>query len=120
MFLNFEDFKSMYPDYTLDESAYKSLEERAEVDINGLTFSRSNNFDTLTDYQKVLVKRATAMQVMFINDNSELIDSPLSSYSISGVSMSFDKSKVVQLDNVTTTRAVYGVLEQTGLCYRGL
>lgn len=56
----------------------------------------------------------------FIYDNSELLESPLSAYSISGVSMSFDKSKVVSLDGVITTRQVYNVLMQTGLCYRGL
>ena len=50
----------------------------------------------------------------------ELLESPLSAYSISGVSMSFDKSKVVSLDGVITTRQVYNVLMQTGLCYRGL
>lgn len=122
MYLTFTDFKAMYPESELTEKQFTSLESRAETDINGLTFNRitAQGFDTLTDFQKSLVSRATAMQVDFISDNSELIDSPLSAYSISGVSMSFDKSKVVQLDNVTTTRAVYGVLEQTGLCYRGL
>lgn len=48
------------------------------------------------------------------------MNSPLNSYSISGVSMSFDFSKIVTVGGVTTTSEVYDLLMQTGLCYRGL
>ncbi len=122
MYLTFEQYFEQYPDTDIEAENFESLEKRAETDINGLTFNRisAKGFDTLTDFQKSLVRRATAMQVKFINENSELLDSPLSGYSISGVSMSFDKSKTVNVCGVTTSNNVYNVLMQTGLLYRGL
>ena len=93
-----------------------------KANIDTLTFNRitAEGIDSFTDFQRERIKRSAALQMKFIYDNSELLESPLSAYSISGVSMSFDKSKVVSLDGVITTRQVYNVLMQTGLCYRGL
>lgn len=124
MYLTLAEFLQMYPnsDISNENGVFDDLRQRAETDINGLTFNRitAKGFENLTDFQKGLVKRSAAMQVKFIYDNSELLDSPLSAYSISGVSMSFDNSKVVTLNGVTTTNQVCSALIQTGLCYRGL
>ena len=93
MYLSYEEYKKLYPDTTITENQFTALESRAENDINGLTFNRitAQGFDNLTEFQQNLVMQAVAMQITFISDNSELLDSPLSAYSISGVSMSFDK-----------------------------
>lgn len=90
--------------------------------VDGFTFNRiaQSGFENLTDFQKELVKEAVRLHADFIYDNAELLDSPLSAYSISGVSMSFDRSKIVTVNGITTTSEVYGLLMQTGLCYRGL
>lgn len=120
MYLSYEQYKEHYPDTTITENQFTALENRAENDINGLTFNRITAIENLTRFQQKLVRQAVAMQITFISDNSELIDSPLSSYSISGVSMSFDKSKIMACDGVTTTRQIYNYLVQTGLCYRGI
>ncbi len=103
--------------------SYNALENRAESDIDTLTFNRITaiGFNNLTAFQQDKVRLALSQQTAFVFDNAELLDSPLSSYSISGVSMSFDSSKVIiNYCGVTTTRQVYNTLLQTGLCYRGL
>lgn len=122
MYLTYNQFYEQYPDTQIQEDRFQSLEQRAEADINGLTFNRitAKGFESLSDFQKSIIRRAVAMQVNFINDNSELLDSPLSSYSISGVSMSFDKSKITEVGGVLTSKSIYGVLLQSGFCYRGL
>lgn len=122
MYLTYNQFYEQYPDTQIQEDRFQSLVQRAETDINGLTFNRitAKGFESLSDFQRSIIRRAAAMQVNFINDNSELLDSPLSSYSISGVSMSFDKSKITEVDGVLTSKSIYGVLLQSGLCYRGL
>lgn len=122
MYLTYNQFYERYPDTQIQEDRFQSLEQRAETDINGLTFNRitTKGFESLSDFQKSIIRRAVSMQVNFIHDNSELLDSPLSSYSISGVSMSFDKSKITEVDGVLTSKSIYGVLLQSGLCYRGL
>lgn len=122
MYLGYAEYKKLYPDSTITEQQFNTLEERAETDIDTLTFNRITaiGFDNLTDFQRERVLRSLMWQVNFINDNFELLDSPLSAYSVSGVSMSFDKSKIVVLNGVTTTNQIHNALMQTGLCYRGL
>lgn len=94
----------------------------AERVIDSLTFNRivKRGFDSLTEFQKGLVREAVRLQADFVYSNGELLDSPLAAYSISGVSMSFDRSRIVQTGGMTTTSEVCGLLMQTGLCYRGL
>lgn len=91
-------------------------------DIDSLTFNRivKAGFENLTEFQQELIKEAVQLHADFCYDNAELLDSPLSSYAINGVSMSFDKSKIVDIGSVTTSSQVYSLLMQTGLCYRGL
>lgn len=122
MYLTFSEFVKLFPNAEIKEPEFSALVAKAESDVNSLTFNRvtAQGYSTLTDFQRKLISQATAEQVMFINENCELIESPLSSYSIGGVSMSFDKSKVVEIGSVVTSKKVYGLLMQTGLCYRGL
>lgn len=122
MYLTSTEFCNICPECDISEEQFSAILQRAESDIDTLTFNRitAEGIDGFTDFQRERIKRSTALQMKFIYDNSELLESPLSAYSISGVSMSFDKSKVVSLDGVITTRQVYNVLMQTGLCYRGL
>ena len=90
--------------------------------IDGFTFNRivKSGFENLTEFQQELIREAVRLHADFTYDNAELLNSPLSSYSISGVSMSFDRSKIVTVNGITTTSEVYGLLMQTGLCYRGI
>jgi len=122
MYLTSTEFCNICPECDISEEQFSAILQRAESDIDTLTFNRitAEGIDSFTDFQRERIKRSAALQMKFIYDNSELLESPLSAYSISGVSMSFDKSKVVSLDGVITTRQVYNVLMQTGLCYRGL
>lgn len=101
------------------------LEERlcaACRDIDTLTFDRIKKvgFEGLTEFQQELVRDAVRLHADFCYDNAELLESPLASYAINGVSMSFDRSKIVTVCGVTTSSGVYNLLMQTGLCYRGL
>jgi len=96
--------------------------KRACRNIDSLTFNRivEKGFENLSEFQQELIKEAVVLHMDFCYENAELLESPLSAYSINGVSMSFDKSKVVELGGVTTSSETYSLLMQTGLCYRGL
>lgn len=101
------------------------LEDRLKAacrDIDSLTFDRivKKGFENLTEFQQGLIKEAVQLHADFCYDNSDMLNSPLASYAINGVSMSFDKSKIVTVGGVTTSNSVYSLLMQTGLCYRGL
>lgn len=117
MYLRPDEYKGNIP---ADE-----LEDRLKAacrDIDSLTFNRivKKGFENLTEFQQGLIKEAVQLHADFCYDNADLLDSPLASYAINGVSMSFDKSKIVTSGGVTTSSSVYALLMQTGLCYRGL
>jgi len=90
--------------------------------VDSLTFNRivKAGFENLTEFQQELIRDAVRLHAEFSYDNAELLNCPLSSYSISGISMSFDRSKIVTVGGITTTGEVYNLLMQTGLCYMGL
>jgi hypothetical protein len=115
-YLTSEEYSGDIP----EEERDSRLEQASRV-IDSLTFNRivGAGFENLTEFQQETVKRAVSKQAEFAYSNAELLESPLSSYGISGVSMSFDRSKVLTIGGVTTTNEVYGLLMQTGLCYRG-
>lgn len=118
--------KKLYlePDEYMGSIPQDELENRlrkACCAVDGFTFNRivKTGFENLTEFQQELVREAVRLHADFIYDNADLLESPLSAYSISGVSMSFDRSKIVTVNSITTTSEVYGLLMQTGLCYRG-
>lgn len=117
LYLEPDRYTGNIPSGDLEKSLYKAC--RA---VDGLTFNRivKYGFENLTEFQQELVREAVRIHADFIYDNADLLESPLSSYSILGVSMSFDRSRIITVNGVTTTSEVYGLLMQTGLCYRGL
>lgn len=117
MYLNPDDYSGSVPKEELE----KFLKTACRT-VDSLTFNRivKAGFDNLTEFQQELIKEAVQLHADFAYDYGELLNSPLASYSISGVSMSFDKSKIVTVGGVTTTSEVYNLLMQTGLCYREL
>ena len=49
-----------------------------------------------------------------------MLGNPLASYSVNGVSMSWDKGAVQCVCGVYTSPAILSILSQTGLTYRGV
>ena len=117
MYLDPSDYTGNIPAEELEKRL-----RRACRDIDSLTFNRivRTGFENLTEFQQELVREAVELHADFCYDNAELLESPLSSYSINGVSMSFDKSKIVTVGGITTSSEVYSLLMQTGLCCRSL
>ena len=96
------------------------LFELASDAVDALCYGRIRKvgFDNLTKFQQEKVKKAVCLHVSFLSTYGELLNSPLSSYGINGVSMSFDAAKVVTQGNVTTNQAVMQQLRQSGLATR--
>lgn len=55
--------------------------------VDGFTFNRivKAGFENLTEFQQELIKEAVRLHADFVHDNADLLESPLSAYSISGV-----------------------------------
>lgn len=88
--------------------------------IDALCYGRIRKvgFEKLTEFQQERVRKAVCLHTKFLLTYGELLNSPLSSYGINGVSMSFDASKVVTQGGVTTNQAVMQQLRQSGLATR--
>ena len=106
-YVTIDDYMRICPE---GDATQQNLES-AEYDIDSLTFNRiiGQGFDRLAE-----------RQADFLREYGELLSNPLSSYAINGVSMSWDKSMLVQQDGVSTLRSIYALLQQSGLTYRGL
>lgn len=117
MYLSPEKYTGEIP----EEQAESFLRKACRA-VDSLTFNRivERGFENLSEFQQKLIEEAVSLHADFCFNNAELLESPLSAYSISGVSMSFDRSRIVSVDSVITTSEVYRLLLQTGLCYRGV
>lgn len=111
----------------LELEEFDGLEDalrKASRHIDSLTFNRivAQGFENLTLFQQELVTEVTCRQALFEHENTELIESALSSYSINGVSMGFstDSWNLVVENGVAMPRELYSFLKQTGLCCRVL
>lgn len=116
-----------------DESYYKekyqgkltddleSKLRRAQQHVDSLTFNRivGIGFAKLTTFQQTVIKEVVCLQVDFEDENQEMLDSVLSSYSINGVSMNFGSNWNVVIQNgIAMQRSTYEILKQTGLTNR--
>lgn len=117
-----QEYREAYPDCTLTDEQLMPLIRQASSDIDGMTFCRIRRigFEHLTPYQQMKVKEATTLHAAFLGAYSDILSSPLSSYGINGVSMSFDTKRTVTQGGVTTSSQVYSQLLQSGLAHLGV
>lgn len=117
-----EMFLKYFPKSEIPEHEIDNQLEAASIDIDGLTFNRINacGFDCLTDFQKGIVSRSVCYHTQFKFDNAEMLESIIASYSINGVSVSLDVKKLVTINDVVTSKSVFSILKQSGLCTRRL
>ena len=116
------DYFALFPvaETAPPDEAFRS----ASRHVDSLTFNRivaAGGVDGLTAFQQEVVKEVVCRQAAFETENADLISSVLSSYSINGVSVQFGSAwNVLVQSGVAMQRDVYALLEQTGLCWRGV
>lgn len=96
---------------------------KASRQLDILTFNRIRQiggFEKLTEYQQDTIKDFLVNVADFIYTNEDVLDNILSSYSINGVSMSFNGSWNLTIQNgVAVKTEDYKLLQTTGLTYQG-
>lgn len=103
----------------LDEEELGLALERASRDVDSLTWNRivKRGFDDLTAFQQQIVTQTVCRLAFWQTEQGDLLDSPLSGYSINGVSAQYGDSQAVTIQNgVMIPKRLYRLLEQTGLC----
>lgn len=118
-----QDYKEIIGGNTIPEDEIERQLRAASRHIDSLTYNRivGRGFSNLTEFQQEIVKEVCCTQAGFEYENSDVINSILSSYSINGVSMQMNQSWNVFVDKgVVMKRDTYELLSQTGLCCLGL
>ena len=108
--------------YTAVPDDFSRLVQKASRDIDTLTYCRINGigWENLTDFQREAVTEACCDIVQFMDENRELLCTPLSSYSINGVSMQFSFNPTVFVQSgIVMRQSTYGRLVSTGFCCAG-
>lgn len=104
-------FRDKFADYVNTDDKLSAAEH---IDI--LTNFRIHSFSDLTDFQKNIVTIVHTRLTEFEKENSDLLGSLLTSYSINGVSMAFG-DRVKCISGVVIPADLYSLLCSTGLCY---
>lgn len=117
-----DDYTLYCPGGTLSGDDLPVKLERASSQIDALCYGRirRTGFDRLTEFQQDCIRQATCLHAEFLTNYADALESPLQSYGINGVSMTFDANRVRQQGGVTTSGEVYSLLLQTGLAHRGV
>lgn len=117
------DFFMLVRDAPVDDAVMAVMDaklEQASDDVDALCFGRIRKigFDNLTKFQQEKVRKAVCYHAAFLYEYGEELQSPLTSYGINGVSMSFSKERTVTQGGVTTNNTVMTQLRQSGLASR--
>lgn len=108
--------------YTTVPEDFDRLAAKASRDIDTLTYCRINGigWDNLTEFQREAITEVCCDMVQFTDENRDILDTPLTSYSINGVSMQFKFNPTIFVQGgIIMRQSTYGRLISTGLCYAG-
>ncbi len=117
-----DECSSFLPIELLSLPDLPALLERASDQVDAMCFGRiqSRGMERLTQYQQEQIKKAVCKHAAFLHFYGDALESPLESYGINGVSMSFSPNRVITQGGTTTSCEVYSLLLKTGLAYRGV
>lgn len=123
MYAGIEYYKNTYKGNLEDTEIEKAL-EKASRHIDTLTYNRivAIGFDNLTEYQQGIIKECECLMADWETENTDYINSMLSSYSLNGASMSFtgQSASATVVSGVAVSREIYSHLQKCGLCTRSL
>ena len=123
MYAGIEYYKNTYKGNLEDTEIEKAL-EKASRHIDTLTYNRivEKGFDNLTEYQQGIIKECECLMADWETENTDYINSMLSSYSLNGASMSFtgQSASATVVSGVAVSREIYSHLQKCGLCTRSL
>jgi hypothetical protein len=98
---------------SIDEENVEKYLKKASRNIDILTFNRID-IDKVTEWEKEILAIATCEFANFLFENEDILNSTISSYSLNGVSISYDKIANTQtINNVTVPNSVMNLLNQT-------
>lgn len=118
MTITANEYADLSRSHAVPESELETALKAAWQDIMAMTYDRAGG--ALSEFQIGLLRQCTVDQADFRAQYAALLDNPLASYSVNGVSMSWDTARLRQLGGVYTSPRIEAQLIRTGLLYRGV
>lgn len=117
-----EDYARYFPGGSLSGAELDAALERASRQVDAYCFGRIRaiGFDKLTGFQQDCIRQATCLHAEFLSSYGDALESPMQSYGINGVSMTFDAGRIASQGGVSTSSEAASLLLQTGLAHRGI
>lgn len=107
----------MYSVYIENQGITDEFAIKAAEHIDTLTFNHIKDFNSLTEFQQIIIKRVHNRLTAYERENEDILNSQVQSYSLNGVSMSFGSQGVKNICGVAIPSELYSLLVSTGLCY---
>lgn len=110
----------------LPEDMFPQFEARAELAIDAVTgfyATKNNGIDTLPSWIQSLYKKAICSQIDYLHEQGlsvSVAGASESSFSVGKVSVTSGKNNEAKLGSTMIAPSAVGLLEQTGLLYRGV
>ena len=123
MYISADDILAYNAEFTRTATDINRLINEAEDAVNSLTYYRipaKGGLQEFSEFVQKQVKKACCEQVIFLHTYGDMVNSPLQSYGINGVSMTLKEDAVISRGGVTVSRRVYNLLLPTNLMYRGI
>lgn len=119
-YADYDYYKDNYKG-TLDETTANKLLDEASDQVDRLTYGRirKKEFNTLSEYQQEMIKKAVCFQADFIGAYGEYLNMPLSGFSAGDISLSFNKDNQ-GAGGIIADKKTLDYLAQTGLSSRRL
>lgn len=106
----------MYREYIAEDPEASEASLSAALHIDVLAGFRIRNFRELTAFQQSIITLVHDKLAEFERENADILEMPLTSYTVNGVSMAFG-DKIKSVNGVTIPADLYSLLCSTGLCY---
>lgn len=116
-------YLNTYKGSIIPENEIEKSLKQASMHTDTLTYNRivGKTFEKLTKFQQDIIQEVVCRLADFEYENADILQTPLSSYSINGVSMSFGQNWNVQIQNgIAIPKDYYCLLAQTGLTCRNV
>ncbi|MDF2610046.1 MAG: hypothetical protein K0R92_1520 [Lachnospiraceae bacterium] len=112
-------YTSEYEGTTIPADEQNKALKQSSRHIDALTYNRivGRGITNLTTFQQEIIKECCCELADFEYENTDYIESVLKQYGINGVSMSFEASWNLKIQNgVAIKGSTYQKLYETGLC----
>lgn len=122
MYTDYSYYTQEYGGSALNSASAVRYFRKASDIVDILAYRRIaalGGLDHLTDFQQKTIKDVCCELADFEYENEDILENPISGYSINGVSVQYANADLKKVSGITIPSSLYQKLQLTGLCWGG-